>query len=79
MRSVDKEKKLMKKARPGKILFRTVYGGSCGPTSAERIKELSLEGRTVFKERFYFTTVTRWRLLITKWWLHSYTDFSNAA
>lgn len=41
MRSVDKEKNLMKKARPGKTLFRIVCGGSCGPASAEGIKELS--------------------------------------
>lgn len=79
MRSVDKKKKLMKKARPGKTLFRIVCGGSCGPASAEGTKELSQESLTVFKERFYFTSVTRWRSLITKCWLHSCTDFSNAA
>lgn len=52
MRSVDKEKKLMKKARPGKTLSTIVCGGSCGPASAEGIKELSQESLTVFKERF---------------------------
>lgn len=68
MRSVDKEKKLMKKARPGKTLFRIVCGGSCGPASAEGIKELGNKALPYSKN--IFTS-----LLLQD----SYTEFSNAA